>query len=266
MSTSRPQIMGIVNVTPDSFSDGGNFLDPQAAIDHGLSLVDQGADILDVGGESTRPGAKEVDVNVELSRTIPVIKGLVAKASTTISIDTRKPAVAMAAMEAGALIWNDVSALRFAPDSLTLAARLGCKIVLMHAQGDPSTMQQDPVYDDVVANVCDWLQARILACELAGIDRDRLIIDPGIGFGKTFDHNLALIRGLESFNKFDLPLLFGASRKSMIAAIDQNARADQRIGGSIALALHAAKKGVGILRVHDVQETKQALMLQDRIC
>jgi dihydropteroate synthase len=251
--------MGILNVTPDSFSDGGHFLDPTAAIAHALKLADDGADILDIGGESTRPGADEVVVDVELARVIPVIEGLRARLSTPLSIDTRKPDVARAAIAAGASMWNDVSALTFAPDSLATASALGCDIVLMHAQGDPKTMQNDPHYDDVVEEVLAYLAGRIDACVAAGISKSRLIVDPGIGFGKTVADNLALIANLRRFQKLGCPTLLGASRKRFISALDRNSPPGGRVGGSIAAALAGYAGGASILRVHDVAATRQAL-------
>ncbi|MDZ7626850.1 MAG: dihydropteroate synthase [Parvularculaceae bacterium] len=251
--------MGVVNVTPDSFSDGGAFLDPAHAIDHALKLVDDGAAIVDIGGESTRPGSDTVDETTELSRVMPVIRGLSAQTAAAISIDTRKPAVARAAIDAGASIWNDVSALTYEPESLSVAAALSCRIVLMHAQGDPKTMQENPRYGDVVVEVRDFLSARLSACEAAGVARERLILDPGIGFGKTLEHNLHLISGLSAFAALGRPVLLGASRKRFIAALDRASAAPERLGGSIAAALAGAARGAAILRVHDVAATRQAL-------
>lgn len=250
--------MGVVNATPDSFSDGGRFFDPAAAIAHGLKLAADGADILDIGGESTRPGADAVPAGEELRRVMPVIEGL-GKVDAALSIDTRKPEVARAAIAAGASIWNDVSALTYAPESRETAASLGCKVVLMHAQGDPKTMQIAPRYDDVIEEVYAFLAARIGACEAAGMPRERLIIDPGIGFGKTRDHNLALIAGLARFTDLGCPVLLGASRKRFIASLDRDAPAEARLGGSLAAALAGAARGASIFRVHDVAETRQAL-------
>lgn len=258
--------MGVVNVTPDSFSDGGQFFDPEAAIAHGLALVGDGADILDIGGESTRPGADEITVEEELARVIPVIEGLRAKGVLApLSIDTRKPEVARAAIDAGASIWNDVTALSFAPDSLETAAALSCDIVLMHAQGDPKTMQNDPHYDDVVEDVYAYLAGRIEACAKAGIAEIRLIVDPGIGFGKTLDHNLALLANLERFSVLGRPVLLGASRKRFIAALDRAEAATDRLGGSLAAVLAGARRGVKIVRVHDVAATRQALIVANAI-
>lgn len=259
MPAPRPHLMGILNVTPDSFSNGGRFADAAAAVTHGLRLIADGADFLDIGGESTRPGADAVPVIEEMRRVIPVIEGLADATSMRLSIDTRKPAVAQAAVRAGAAVWNDVSALTYSADSLRTAASLDCAVVLMHAQGDPKTMQNDPHYDDVVEEVFAFLAGRIAACEAAGVARSRLIVDPGVGFGKTLAHNLSLLAGLERFRDLGAPILVGASRKSFIAKLDRAAPADARLGGSIAAALEAARRGASILRVHDVAETRQAL-------
>lgn len=260
----RPQVMGIVNVTPDSFSDGGRLADGEAAVAHGLRLVEQGADILDIGGESTRPGASPVAEAEEIARTIPVIEGLRAAGwAGPVSIDTMKPAVARAAVSVGATMWNDVTALGFAPDSLTTAAELGCDVVLMHMRGEPQSMQAGPRYDDVVAEVCAELAARAGAAMAAGVARDRIWLDPGIGFGKTLAHNLALTSHLDRLVDVGFPVLFGASRKRMIAGVDPTATdPGDRLGGSIALALAAAVRGGRMIRVHDVRETVQALRLQ----
>jgi dihydropteroate synthase len=260
-----PLLMGVVNVTPDSFSDGGAFLDPVHAVEHGLRLVEEGAAILDIGGESTRPGAEPVAEEIELARVLPVIKALASQTAAALSVDTRRPAVARAAIDAGASIWNDVSALTFGDESISLAATLHCRIVLMHAQGDPGTMQNDPRYDDVVEDVFAALAARIGACEEAGIARARLIADPGIGFGKTLDHNLALLAGLERFAGLGVPLLVGASRKRFIASLDRQGPAAARSGGSIAAALAGAARGASIIRVHDVAATRQALAVASAI-
>ncbi|MFP3943359.1 MAG: dihydropteroate synthase [Alphaproteobacteria bacterium] len=261
LSLDRPRLMGIVNVTPDSFSDGGQFADARAAADHGLRLVEEGADILDIGGESTRPGADPVSEQEEMDRVLPVIERLARETETPISLDTRKPRVMEEGSRAGAAIWNDVSALTHAPDSLETAARLACKVVLMHAQGDPKTMQDNPVYNDVVAEVRDFLAARFDACVSAGISAARLIADPGIGFGKTVDHNLTLLRNLRAFESLQVPLLVGASRKRFIGTLSGGAPAHRRLGGSVAVALWAAAQGAHVLRVHDVAETRQALNL-----
>ncbi|MEO1242892.1 MAG: dihydropteroate synthase [Pseudomonadota bacterium] len=253
------RIMGVVNVTPDSFSDGGRFLSAEAAIAHGLALVREGADILDIGGESTRPGADEVPADEERARVIPVVEALKAKTDAALSIDTRKPEVAADAMAAGASIWNDVSALTYSPDSLRVAADLDCDIVLMHAQGDPRTMQDNPHYGDVVEEVYDFLADRVDACLRAGVDPSRLVVDPGVGFGKKLEHNLALIANLKRFSEIGRPVLLGASRKRFISALDREGPADQRLGGSLAAALAGLQGGAGIFRVHDVAATRQAL-------
>jgi len=261
---NRPRVMGIVNVTPDSFSDGGRLADVEAAVAHGLMLAGQGADILDIGGESTRPGAEPVDVDEEVARTVPVIKGLRAAGWTgPISIDTMKPEVARAAVAAGATMWNDVTALGHAPDSMRTAADLGCDVVLMHMKGEPRTMQDAPAYADVVAEVSEWLLARAGAAMAAGVARERIWLDPGIGFGKTAAHNLALTAYLDRLAAGGFPVLYGASRKRTIQSIDPTASdPGDRLGGSLALALEAARRGVAIVRVHDVRETVQALAVQ----
>jgi len=260
---ARPRVMGIVNTTPDSFSDGGRHATVEAAVAHGLRLVEQGADILDIGGESTRPGSEPVGVDEEIARTAPVIAALRARWPGPISIDTLKPEAAAAAVEAGATMWNDVSALEHSPDSLAVAARLGCDVVLMHMQGQPRTMQDAPVYDDVQAEVTAYLLARAEAAMAAGVARERIWLDPGIGFGKTVQHNLILIAGLDRLIGLGFPVLFGASRKRMIAGVDPTAvQASDRLGGSLALALEAARRGADIIRVHDVRETVQALAVQ----
>lgn len=255
----RPLIMGIVNLTPDSFSDGGRFSGARA-VDHARAMVADGADILDLGGESTRPGAAEVPAPEEIARTEPVIRALRAAGVTVpISIDTRKAAVAQAALAAGASMVNDVSALTHDPDLGAVVAEWGVPVVLMHAQGSPETMQNAPIYTDVVAEVCAHLADRIAAAQAMGIARDRIVIDPGLGFGKTLAHNLALLRGLPALADLGAPVLVGASRKSFIGALTGVAQPDARLAGSLAAALHAAQAGAAILRVHDVAETKQAL-------
>jgi len=258
--------MGIVNVTPDSFSDGGRFLDRAAALSHARKLIADGADILDIGGESTRPGAAPVSEAEELARTIPLIEAVRADSKIAISIDTMKPAVARAAVQAGATMWNDVSALGWSPDSPSVAADLGCEVVLMHMRGEPRTMQADPHYDDVVREVGDALLDRADAAMAAGVARERIWLDPGIGFGKTMAHNLTLLRHLDRLTTLGFPILYGASRKSTIARIDPTAtRAEDRLGGSIAFALAAARAGAAMVRVHDVRETRQALAVQAAI-
>ena len=255
--------MGIVNVTPDSFSDGGRHDTVETAVAHGLRLVEQGADWLDVGGESTRPGAQPVSAADEVARVVPVIEGLRARWAGPISIDTMKPEVARAAVVAGATMWNDVAALGFTPDAMAVAAELRCNVALMHMKGEPRTMQAAPRYDDVVAEVTEWLAARAEAVMAAGVARARIWLDPGLGFGKTAQHNLALTAHLDRLAALGFPILYGASRKRMIQAIDPPApEPSDRLGGSLALALEAARRGAAIVRVHDVRETVQALALQ----
>jgi len=264
-----PKIMGILNVTPDSFSDGGRYATVERAVAQAKRLVEQGAHILDIGGESTRPGAETVPVNEELNRTIPVITALReafkdADEPPILSIDTRKPEIARAAIEAGADIWNDVSALTYSPDSLSTASDLGCDLILMHAQGTPNTMQDAPSYIDPVRDICDWLMARVRDCEAAGIDSEQITLDPGIGFGKTLEHNLAILAGIPTFIALGHPILIGASRKSFIGKLD-GSQANARLGGSIAAALIAVQNGAHIIRVHDVEETRQALIVMEAI-
>lgn len=258
--------MGIVNVTPDSFSDGGRYLGLDAALAHARRLIAEGADILDIGGESTRPGAAPVSEADELARVIPLITAIRAESAIPISIDTLKPAVARAAVAAGATIWNDVSALRGSPDAPAVAAGLGCELVLMHMLGEPGTMQDAPRYDDVVAEVEAFLLDRAEVALAVGVAREKLWLDPGIGFGKTLAHNLALLRALPRFVALGFPVLLGASRKRFIAAIDPSAtEAADRLGGSLAVALEGARAGVAAVRVHDVRETVQALGVQAAI-
>jgi dihydropteroate synthase len=260
-ATDRPRIMGILNVTPDSFSDGGQFLRKDAAVNQALALAN-GADILDIGGESTRPGAVTVAVTEEVSRTAPVIAALRAEGiHTPISIDTRKADVAVAALAAGATIVNDVAALGFDPALAGVVAKNGAAVILMHAQGAPADMQDDPTYDDVLLEVYDFLAQRIAVAVASGIDRTKIMIDPGIGFGKTQSHNLALIRGLSVFHGLGCPILVGASRKRFIGAISGAKDPQGRLSGSLAVALSAVAQGAQFLRVHDVVETQQALAL-----
>ncbi|MBI1406362.1 MAG: dihydropteroate synthase [Caulobacter sp.] len=254
--------MGIVNVTPDSFSDGGRHEGAQAAVEHGLRLLADGADLLDIGGESTRPGAAPVSEAEELARVIPVLSGLRAGTDAPLSVDTMKPAVARAAMAAGAAIWNDVSALT-APGACETAAELGCQVVLMHMRGEPRTMQAAPHYDNVVGEVEAFLLARASAALAAGVARDRIWLDPGIGFGKTVAHNLALLAALPRLVALGYPVLLGASRKRFIASLDPLGKeAGARLGGSLAAALRGGAAGVAAVRVHDVRETVQALRVQ----
>ena len=259
--------MGIVNATPDSFSDGGRHLDPDAALAHARRLIAEGADILDIGGESTRPGAEPLDAATEIGRVVPVIRALRAEIGIPISVDTMKPEVARAAVAAGATIWNDVTALRHAADSLAAAAGLGCQVVLMHMQGEPRSMQAEAHYDDVAREVTAFLARRAEAAIAAGVKPERIWLDPGIGFGKhMIRHNLPLLAALDRIVALGFPVLLGASRKSFISAVDGGGRApDERLGGSIAAALVGAAAGVSAVRVHDVRETVQALRVWDAV-
>lgn len=259
-------VMGVTNVTPDSFSDGGDHPDAGTGLVHALRQLADGADIVDVGGESTRPGAAPVSEAEELARVVPLIRALRAETAAPISVDTMKPAVARAAVAAGATMWNDITALRHDPSSLATAAALGCDVVLMHMQGEPGTMQQSPRYDDVVAEVAAFLSERAEAAMAAGLARERIWLDPGIGFGKLMiEHNLPLLAGLDRIVALGFPVLLGASRKRFIAALDDGAPPDKRLGGSIAAALAGAAAGVAAVRVHDVRETVQALRVWQAI-
>ena len=251
------RIMGIVNVTPDSFSDGGRHASTAAAIAHGRDLAKEGASILDVGGESTRPGSDEVSLEEESNRVLPVISAL--SSEVCVSVDTRKPDVMRGAVAAGAAIINDVSALGFAPESMSCAAALARPVVLMHAQGSPKTMQLNPRYENVLLDVYDWLAERLEAAELAGLSKDLLAIDPGIGFGKTFPQNLELMNGLSLFHGLGVGLLVGLSRKGFIGSLTGERVAENRVNGSVGGALHAAWQGAHIIRVHDVKPTVDAL-------
>jgi dihydropteroate synthase len=256
----RPLVMGVVNLTPDSFSDGGRHLEPAAALDRARQLIADGADVLDLGAESTRPGAEPVSAKIELDRLIPLITAIRAESDVPISVDTMKPQVAKVAVDAGATLWNDVTALRHNPDSLKTAADLGCQVIVMHMQGEPRTMQAEPHYDDVVAEVTAFLAERADAAMAAGVARDRIWLDPGIGFGKhPLRHNLPLLAGLDRIVALGFPVLLGASRKRFIGMLDGTSAPDQRLGGSIAAALAGAAAGVAAVRVHDVRETVQAL-------
>ena len=251
-----PRIMGIVNVTPDSFSDGGKYLYVNAAIDHALTLREEGADIIDVGGESTRPGASPVDTAEEIARVVPVISAL-AKENIPISIDTRHTAVMRAAIDAGACFLNDVNALRD-EGAIEFAAQSGAELCLMHMQGDPQCMQANPHYEDVVVEVKDFLRQRIDACLHAGIAQDKIYADIGIGFGKNLSHNIDLLKNIDVFHDLGVRQLLGVSRKKFIAQIAGEAPADDRLGGSMAAAIWGQTKDVAILRVHDVAQTVQA--------
>jgi dihydropteroate synthase len=250
----RPLVMGVVNVTPDSFSDGGKYLDPQAAISHGRRLIDEGADILDIGGESSRPGARAVAEREELDRVVPVLKAL---KDVPVSVDTRRPSVMRAVLAEGASMINDIEALAV-PGALDAVADGDCAVCLMHKQGDPATMQRDPRYGDVVGEVKQFLTTRIAACEIAGIERDRITVDPGFGFGKTVEHNFALLKRLPELAALGVPVLAGWSRKSTLGTVTGRP-VGERLAGSLAAALLALQGGATILRVHDVKETRDVM-------
>ena len=257
-------VMGVVNVTPDSFSDGGEFQSTDQAVEHALRLAEEGADILDIGGESTRPSATPVDESVELSRVIPVIEKLAGQTQAALSIDTQKPTVAQAAVKAGAVIINDIAANREDEAMWQLVAETGAGYVAMHMQGTPQTMQEAPQYDNVVNNVEAFFISRMTRWNDWGMALEQVVLDPGIGFGKTVEHNLALLAALERFTKMQRPLLVGASRKSFIGHVT-NTEVNDRLPGSLACACHAAQAGAGIVRVHDVKETVQALQTWEAI-
>ncbi|WP_457649259.1 dihydropteroate synthase [Profundibacter sp.] len=265
LTLDAPRIMGILNVTPDSFSDGGDFIAPDAAVAHARDMVATGADMIDIGGESTRPGADFVPVDEEISRTAPVIKAIRAGLTTPISIDTRKAPVAKAALDAGANLINDVAAFTHDPALAEVAVQSGAPVCLMHAQGDPETMQNDPRYDDVLLDVYDFLSERIDNALAAGIPHNRIMVDPGIGFGKTMQHNLTLLRDISLFHALGCPILLGASRKKFIGVISGAQSAKDRVYGSVSVALDAVAQGVQMVRVHDIQATKQAISLQTAI-
>jgi dihydropteroate synthase len=257
------KLMGVVNVTPDSFSDGGLYLDPEAAIAHGRELAEAGAEILDVGGESTRPGAEPVDAEEELRRVVPVIRGL-SGLQCDVSVDTSKASVAEAALDAGATIVNDITALRGDAGMAPLCAERGTTVVLMHMRGEPRTMQEDPRYGDVVAEVKGFLAERLEVAPAAGIAEERIWLDPGIGFGKTAAHNLELLRRLGELRELGRPLVIGTSRKSFIGKVDGSGAAE-RLGGTIASSILAAAEGAEVLRVHDVAEMRQALQVAEAV-
>jgi dihydropteroate synthase len=261
-SLSRPLIMGIVNITPDSFSDGGQFLDPQRAIEHAMQLIAEGADILDIGGESTRPNAAPISEKEELARVLPILVGLRDK-GVALSVDTQKSGVMRAALAAGADMINDVNALQ-SPGALAAVANSTAAVCLMHKQGDPQTMQQLPLYYDVAAEVRAFLQARLLAAEGAGIARERLVIDPGFGFGKNLEHNVTLLQQLHTLTDFGVPVLAGLSRKSMLGKLADLA-VHERVHASVAAAVLAVMKGAKIVRVHDVKATHDALAIVNAI-
>ena len=258
LDLGRPLVMGVVNVTPDSFSDGGKFLDTTVAIAHACKLAEEGADILDIGGESSRPGALAVSPGEELDRIIPVLEGLKG-IDKPLSVDTRRPEVMRAALSAGASMINDIEALT-APGALETVAKSQCAVCLMHMKGEPATMQQEPRYDDVVAEVRRFLDERAVACERAGIARERIVVDPGFGFGKTAAHNFELLRALPEIGKLGLPVLAGWSRKSTLGKLTGRP-ADERLAASLAAALLALQGGATILRVHDVKETRDVIVV-----
>jgi dihydropteroate synthase len=262
--SSRTMLMGVLNVTPDSFSDGGRFFGERAAVDRGIEMVDEGADIVDIGGESTRPGAEPVPAEEERVRVVPVIERLVSHVPVPISVDTRRAEVARAALAAGATIVNDVTAGRD-PEMFTVVREAGAAYVAMHMQGEPKTMQRDPHYDDVVAEVTEFLRERVEAAGLAGIDTDRVAIDPGIGFGKNLDHNLAVLRHVEALVALGRPVVVGPSRKRFIGTLLDGAPEDERLEGTIGAAAWLAARGAHVVRVHDVLEVTRALRVVDAI-
>lgn len=264
LTLDRPRLMGVVNVTPDSFSDGGDFLDAQVAIDHGKKLIDDGADILDIGGESTRPGSKPISIDEECARILPVIDGL-AGTDVLISVDTRHADVMRRAIDAGAAIVNDVTALTGDPESIAVCAEAGVHVALMHMQGTPETMQDNPTYEDAALDIVDYMRARLEVLEAAGIPSAKICIDPGIGFGKNLAHNLRILSAIDAFHELGVPLLLGVSRKSFISKIDRDVPAKERVAGSIAAAIAGWDRGVQIFRVHDVAETRQALAVWQAI-
>ena len=264
LKLDRTRVMGIVNVTPDSFSDGGAHATTDAAVAHGLKLAEEGADILDVGGESTRPGSGEVPLEEELRRVVPVVERLARETGLPVSIDTCKPEVMRAAVQAGAGMVNDVCALR-REGALEAAAVLGVPVVLMHMLGEPRSMQDDPRYDDVVAEVHRFLAERIFAAELAGIAKKNIVVDPGFGFGKTTAHNVALLAGLERFTELGVPVLAGLSRKRSIGELTGRQAPGERLAGSVAAHLLAAQRGARIVRVHDVAATVDALKVWEAV-
>ncbi len=265
VSMSAPQVMGILNVTPDSFSDGGRFDDFSAAMGQARAMQSHGASIIDIGGESTRPGAAEVPIEDEIARVGPVIAELRAQSDIAISVDTRKSAVAEAAISSGASIINDVSAFEWDARLVDVTAQSGLPVCLMHAKGDPQTMQTDPQYDNVLLDVYDYLESRVEFAVRKGIPRSQIMVDPGIGFGKTVQHNISLIRGISLFHGLGCPILLGVSRKRFIGVIGGADVAADRMGGSVSVALWGVTQGVQVLRVHDTFETVQAIKLQQAI-
>ena len=263
-----PHIMGVVNVTPDSFSDGGQFLNPDKAIEHGLQLIEDGATILDIGGESSRPGAEVVEEAEEIRRIVPVIEGLAQELkgkAPWISVDTRNAKTMEAALKAGANALNDITALTHDSKSIAVASEAQVPVFLMHMQGNPEVMQEKPSYNNVIEDIFEYLQERISLCETHRIDADLLVCDPGIGFGKTVEHNLLILRNIKRFHELGAPILLGTSRKSFIGKISNDEPADDRIPGSLASALWGLQNGVQIYRVHDVKETVQAFKIYSSI-
>ena len=260
-----PLIMGIVNVTPDSFSDGGQFLAQQAAVDHAMKLTTEGADILDVGGESTRPGANEVSLDEELRRVIPVIEQLVKLTTVPISVDTSKAEVARHALRAGACIVNDISGLLFDPDMIEVCRESRCGVSVMHIQGTPRTMQAEPHYDDVVGEICEYFAERLAPLEQAGIAPERIVLDPGIGFGKTAQHNLEILSNISAFQALGRPVLIGHSRKRFLKKLIQR-EVDERLFGTVGVTLALARQHVDLVRVHDVAANRDALAAYQAVC
>jgi dihydropteroate synthase len=261
----KPLLMGILNVTPDSFSDGGRYLDPKTAVEQGLRMAEEGADIIDIGGESTRPGAQKVSLDQELQRVLPVIERLASKLKLPVSIDTYKSKVAEKALQAGASIVNDISGLNFDPEMAGTVSAYKAGLVLMHIKGTPENMQTAPKYDDLLDEVGSYLKSSIKSAAEAGIKHDIMALDPGIGFGKTVEQNLSLIRNLEYFKKFNCPLVVGVSRKSFIGKLNNDIPAGERLPGSLAAALLAVQNGASVIRCHDVRETIQALTVYQAV-
>jgi dihydropteroate synthase len=261
-----PVVVGILNVTPDSFSDGGNFIDPEAAAEHAASMIDEGAGIVDVGGESTRPGSEPVSQDEEARRVVPVIERIIAvRPGAMISVDTYRSATAVAALDAGASIVNDVTALRGDPRMGSVVAEAGCPVILMHMQGEPKTMQREPRYTDVVREVKDFLRSRAEHAVRSGVHAENIIVDPGIGFGKTVDHNLTLLRDLEAVVDLGFPVLVGASRKRFIGSITSVQEAADRVFGTVATTVLAYEKGATLFRVHDVRANSEALAVAEAV-
>ncbi|MGC8666929.1 MAG: dihydropteroate synthase [Chthonomonadales bacterium] len=262
---TRTLVMGILNVTPDSFSDGGRYLDPDAAVRHGLQMAEEGADLIDIGGESTRPGAEPLTVDQELERVLPVIRELSARCPVPLSIDTYKAAVARRAVEAGAAMVNDISAMTFDADMAATVADLHVPVILMHIKGTPRTMQQDPRYTDVVAEVREWLAGRVEAAAAAGISREHIFVDPGFGFGKTAEQNLELLRRLREFGTLGLPVALGTSRKSTIGKVLGGLPVEERLEGTAATVALAIAGGAALVRVHDVREMVRVVRMADAV-